>query len=501
MGETLMKKEKVTVEQLEKWLDIPNRVFYNIHWSIPSELRNTGFCSCGEIVLPNEYFCPSCKSYSNVYMERNSMEEAITVGIWYDLEVIDQKRIRLNRYDLIYIFNFKERFLKKEVKLKGYLEYNFDDPVIYAHILKKDGKYRKTKNIKDLVKHVYLSYLKVGYIPVSLLEKCEYLYQRTGLKEFLSALYQNSWKYEEGLIEADSLIGYLHYFKNQNNPEIELLLKSGQEHLALQLYKKEIKISDVFGSSTKASEIIQLPSFVQNFIKKARLKLNNVQLLQDIHLNGKQITKEFFNYLIENDLLEDYFLSYVKDLNQLGFTNQEIYNYLQRADLYQAIHPKETLVLWRDYIRMAKEGNFPYDKFPNSLKKSHDLMAREYKFVENEIMNGKFQEAMKKVLHFEEKGEKYSIITPKSTSDIVREGKVLRHCVASYIRKVANGETVILFVRENEFPEAPFYTMEVRGNTITQVKGFCNKNIEEEDLREFLLNWAKKHKFNPYGIR
>ncbi len=79
--------------------------------------------------------------------------------------------------------------------------------------------------------------------------------------------------------------------------------------------------------------------------------------------------------------------------------------------------------------------------------------------------------------------------------DIVREGKVLRHCVASYIEKVASGKTTIVFLREKNRIDEPFYTIEVMGEKIVQVKGFANKNANDE-IMEFVSEW-KKAKLEP----
>lgn len=107
----------------------------------------------------------------------------------------------------------------------------------------------------------------------------------------------------------------------------------------------------------------------------------------------------------------------------------------------------------------------------------------------------KFEERGEELKNLEYEGEKFTIIIPKKTSDLVREGNLLRHCVASYIERVASGKTTVVFLREKNRINEPFYTIEVMGEEIVQVKGFANKNANN-DIKEFVSEW-KKAKLEP----
>ena len=71
-----------------------------------------------------------------------------------------------------------------------------------------------------------------------------------------------------------------------------------------------------------------------------------------------------------------------------------------------------------------------------------------------------------------------------SAKEIAREGKVLHHCVGSYIERVASGERLILFIRGKDNPHDPLYTMELEPETyrLIQVRGANNgdapKNVK-----------------------
>ena len=78
---------------------------------------------------------------------------------------------------------------------------------------------------------------------------------------------------------------------------------------------------------------------------------------------------------------------------------------------------------------------------------------------------------------------------------------MLHHCVKSYISRVANGATNIMFIRQVSEPYKPFFTVEVDNNKIIQqVHGFSNCNADTvEGLEEFIDIWAKAKHLKTQG--
>lgn len=95
-----------------------------------------------------------------------------------------------------------------------------------------------------------------------------------------------------------------------------------------------------------------------------------------------------------------------------------------------------------------------------------------------------------------EKGLPFMVIAPKNPTELAAEGTKLHHCVSSYIKRVAEGSTNIVFIRKVEEPDVPFFTVEIdNDNIIQQVHGFGNRNANTEpNMEEFVALWAKKHK-------
>jgi hypothetical protein len=75
---------------------------------------------------------------------------------------------------------------------------------------------------------------------------------------------------------------------------------------------------------------------------------------------------------------------------------------------------------------------------------------------------------------FDIKANGLIIVVPKCSDDLRREGEVLHHCVATYIDKVAKGETNIFFIRKENAPDTPYFTMEWKNNKLIQCRGTHN---------------------------
>ena len=66
------------------------------------------------------------------------------------------------------------------------------------------------------------------------------------------------------------------------------------------------------------------------------------------------------------------------------------------------------------------------------------------------------------------------------------------HCVGTYIDRVIEKRSVILFIRKKEEPDKPFVTMELnpKNYEIVQVRAFKN-GTPPDNVMEFLKVWKK----------
>lgn len=126
---------------------------------------------------------------------------------------------------------------------------------------------------------------------------------------------------------------------------------------------------------------------------------------------------------------------------------------------------------------------------PTDLKYEHDVLANNIETLENRTFNRenftKFAAAYGNELHYEEKD--LLIRAPSTPEEVVFEGSYLRHCVAKYVKNIANGTAKVLFCRKTSAPDTPFVTIEyddVYG--IVQLKTFCDVDVMDKDVLQFV---------------
>ena len=81
----------------------------------------------------------------------------------------------------------------------------------------------------------------------------------------------------------------------------------------------------------------------------------------------------------------------------------------------------------------------------------------------------------------------YIVVLPKNTQDLVTEGNNMHHCVGSYVDKVADGETLIVFVRHKDTPNKCYITAEISplSGKIGQYYLAYDYKINKPEDREF----------------
>ena len=159
-----------------------------------------------------------------------------------------------------------------------------------------------------------------------------------------------------------------------------------------------------------------------------------------------------------------------------------------------------------DYLNML--GNLPTEiqkRFticPSNIQKNHDavmlLYSRQLAIREQERNRSINERYVKKVLpivkKFEYEDDKYVMLAPKLVTDLITEGRVLSHCVGSYMNSVSNGNEYILFLRKKSDPDVPYFTVNITpGEHIRQIHGKCNCNVPPE-LIPFIEKWKNKFK-------
>ena len=215
--------------------------------------------------------------------------------------------------------------------------------------------------------------------------------------------------------------------------------------------------------------------------------------------------KDLFQYVFETyrGVIVNSQITHIKDLIKFGCEPKRLMDYLYR-DIYnqggelglELRYGNGALSEFYDYVRMNKEMKKDFEKYPRYLATMHNITAKNYEIVEDKIVNAKFSERLLtlKSLNLEYDGDEYCIVLPNNSKDLVNEGQSLSHCVASYYKRMANGETNIVFLRKKNNIKESLVTVEVRIDEdkyhIVQSKG-RNNSLPQKAEQDFLTKYLK----------
>ena len=309
----------------------------------------------------------------------------------------------------------------------------------------------------------------------------------------------------------------LDYIKNRNKMLWETYLNEMYSHIDLT----QKNINKMLGFNKHQLEKINTkPGYIsyKSGIGTEMKELFNKDSLVDM---DNETFDLFFDYAIENSKSESWWNEwwYIKNAitNTINtYSIKVCINMLplfkkHKSDIIQAIRRtwgneyycrQNALAVYTDYVetvRLLNESSEMRPYFDNleDLQRMHDDALIAYNMQEDTIKS----EAFTKRSDFWKKWEysendNFIAIAPTLPADLAVEGITLHHCVKSYIERVADGKTNIMFIRKKEEPTIPFFTVEVSNNgNIEQVHGFANRNADTEPgLTKFVKEWAKKRK-------
>lgn len=167
--------------------------------------------------------------------------------------------------------------------------------------------------------------------------------------------------------------------------------------------------------------------------------------------------------------------------------------FINRMKQVEALNIDELLEHYRDYLSMElflhNQNYSKMDKYPNNFLTLFKIVKREYNANKQQYDEMRFKYENNKIRNLEYSKDGLSIIVPNDPQDVKNEGAELHHCVATYIGRIIEGETHILFLRETENINTPLVTIELKGGHITQAYASHDKKPEDKHL-EFIKKWA-----------
>lgn len=344
---------------------------------------------------------------------------------------------------------------------------------------------------------------KKGYPPVSYLfqrnfnaETCGFLY----CKNLSRALKGTLWQYcqlrefYEGVHDQMEVGPYL--ISCRKIPAIEFFVKLKLFWLATHVVYRHDGTKDINLDGKNLREVLQIDPSDLPLLQKPGADIRDLRLLRILRMAGHQPSEEFFTWVNANELTE---------INQLALalnntTPHKLMRYLDQlfSKLKKSTYRGCAGVLsdYRDYLGFCEQLQYDLKNefilFPKNFKRAHDQandLIKQHQVEQYDSQIASMQEELKHRYQFKSDG--LIVLPPHSAQEIVVEGQKLRHCVGGYARSMAERRTAILFIRQEAKQNKPFFTVEVQGDKIRQVRG-SNNRAPIPEVTAFLDKWKKK---------
>lgn len=250
---------------------------------------------------------------------------------------------------------------------------------------------------------------------------------------------------------------------------------------------------------TKPKDIFKTDKPVYSVLKnEADLKVWNRFRIIYSHGNINQDTLEtlYQNRYSEKQLKQMTSIINLKHEDKPVFTWNSLIAYLRRLDMYEAIETEEALPLIKDVIQMSQQLNVQPNVTGDSLKREHDVLARNIRQRHDEVMALKMGESCEKLAKYDYSENKYFIRGIRSYDDLIDEAKQQHNCVASYASRIVNGTSLIYVMRATEQPDKSLITVELspESKEIRQSYRAYNQQVTDKDQIKFLNEWLKNVK-------
>ena len=281
------------------------------------------------------------------------------------------------------------------------------------------------------------------------------------------------------------------------NVQLNILANVGFSEKFLEGFIYSLCYEDC-NNHTKPHEILGIEKYMIKYIKD--FNVWNREFKESLNWMHKNFGADNVKYMFElsdeaeglTSLLRNLY-TFKELINTFHYDFKRLIKYIFIDVRYQGlVSPRDTLSILKDANTMAKKiGVELSEKYPKSLKLTHDVLTMNYNSMVKEENKKAFDDMYEDWKNrYEYHNDKFSIITPKTPDDIVLEGSNQNNCVASYVDSVRDKKCVILFLRRTKSKDVSEVTIEIREDKIVQIKAFANRNINKEH-EEFVKEWAK----------
>lgn len=477
--------------------------FYVEHL-LPGAPYSQALCTCGyeELLQNNEKWskCPQCESIRIKFFNDLS----------FDKQIIDSNFLLITELEGVYNFYIdighfhgaiKAKFSKKKVEFCNSTLKQQHWRIYFNGTLPKDEMIKIidiNTNKEVEIKHISTN-LNIAKNRMLVTNKT---YVSNSKKFVLPTMYNSTDLTLKLQILSNNLQDLKKYCL-----KYEQIIKAG-----IDVYELNGKL-DMSKTNTQAQMMLQ--PYMFKFLKEhGASQHSSLQLVQDLF--GPQAINYMQTFALLENGLSTYSIRKMAELvNNGNLSIKKLYKYLYiDAPLQQGLYrPSRTLELLHDSFDLATKLELPFDKNPKALQRYHDILTKEFNMIKDNRKNEIFAKTVKNYKHLELieqdceenesdsiKKQKFAMILPVDAQDLIREGKLMRHCVASYVDRVIKETSIIFFLRKVENLDTPYATIEVDSDMhIRQVKMKANSKLNDKAANDFIKKWCRIHNIKWNG--
>ena len=316
--------------------------------------------------------------------------------------------------------------------------------------------------------------------------------------------YFDVWKYFDNPGESywPSFVWMKYIFTAAKKPNIEYLDKLGMKRLICDILDGNMKLIRWKSNNVKIMLGLDKTELELCEWNATRLRFHHEMIKRNIRdratvhsiLRGKK--QRFYNEYL------DKLIDIAKRLPDASLA--KIHKYA-KASYYRAVD-------WMDYLIDLGKPEVGGDltdtsmTFPKDLQAAKDRVRELIRTKADEKINEKVRQRAESLKKYVYSDDRFTLVIPQSVQEIVNEGKALSHCVGSYAYRHATGGTTILFLREKDDLQTPFYTIEINLDKpeIVQCRGYKNNRANnpkpqeikdfEKSYETFLMSMSRKNK-------
>jgi hypothetical protein len=331
-----------------------------------------------------------------------------------------------------------------------------------------------------------------------------YFFYPTGIEEALSGTvmqYADLEGYLEERGHNKNPIYFLEY--HARYPVIEFLWKAGYRNIVHnRIFSMDRENRNaILWERKKLKECFKFPLRILKLMPPEEWSLNDIQRVNDLwEKYGGKVTDTEIRLVLQSKVdiqLWSRATTYANAGRILKYIKNQTDKRKEKNPDKRSISQNDTAQAYRDYLQECEQLHLDlHDKeilFPKDLTAAHNRTMEQVKFEKNKADQEKFQKAVEKLEKFAWGEGEFFIRPAREQMELTAEGKALHHCVGGYIKRMAEGETAIFFLRKVSEPDKPFYTLELQKKRVIQCRTEHNASYDRKpDVKKFVDMWMEK---------